>query len=81
MAKDPYDSLVNQELYAQWDLEAYLARRAEQDTCLNGNLCTHPFCVDHEIRDYWDKNDWPVAMSRSDEMRSIEEGTAEQWLR
>jgi hypothetical protein len=53
MSRDPYDSFVNQWLYSYWDYSE----------CQNGNLCTHPFCPDHEVRDFWDKNDWPPMMT------------------
>ena len=33
---------------------------ANEDLCLTGNSCTHPFCPDHEVRDFWDRTDWPV---------------------
>lgn len=31
----------------------------DDDECLTTD-CHHPFCVDHEVRDFWDKKDWPV---------------------
>jgi len=47
---DPYDAYWNQRYYAEWD----------EVICLNGNLCTHPNCPEHEVRDFWDKTDWPT---------------------
>jgi len=68
---DAYDALCNQKLYREWD----------EFICLNGWDCDSPWCPDHTPINPWHEADWPVLMSASDEMRSIEEGSADQCLR
>ena len=58
---DPYDAYWNQRYYIEWD----------EIICLNGNLCTHPACPEHEVRDFWDRTDWPVLMTDSEHMADL----------
>ena len=58
---DPYDAYWNQGYYAEWD----------EVICLNGNLCTHPGCPEHEARDFWDRTDWPTLMIDSEHMSQL----------
>lgn len=55
---DGMDAADNQCWYREWD----------EQICLNGNLCTHPACPEHEVRDFWDRTDWPTLMTDSEHM-------------
>ena len=74
---DPYDAYWNQRYYAEWDSEVpwwlmhRLALEQAKPVCLNGNLCTHPACPEHEVRDFWDKTDWPILMTDSEHMDDL----------
>jgi hypothetical protein len=59
--KDPYDAFCDQQYFAQWDFEDYMARLGQSFNCLNGWGCDQTFCPEHRPFDTWDPKQWPDA--------------------